>query len=260
MHSLVNMYLSLYQSYPLVSLLELNIWQSKLALHHCCQPPYLLLSGYNFMSEDNIFSFPLQSQYLLLHLSPNYCFSILKLCHLVLQLITVYAFCHLADDDLTEETTNCHQCMIVVMVIHAYYFDNTNAWLSTHWQNRVLTAIHIVICNMLKLPSKRYLKSETFSISVHMYNQNKKSKGYAAQYLTKETCDVTRGQSLTFLIMSDPPIHIQILDLPQLIPHFGSPLADGLEAVVQLIIILILSTCPWARALFFIIIEEFLII
>ena len=117
MHSLVNMYLSLYQSYPLVSLLELNIWQSKLALHHCCQPPYLLLSDYNFMSEDNLFSFPLQSQYLLLHLSPNYCFSILKLCHLVLQLITVYAFCHLTDDDLTEETTNCHQCMILVMVI-----------------------------------------------------------------------------------------------------------------------------------------------
>ena len=93
-----------------------------------------------------------------------------------------------------------------------------------------------------------------------MYNQNKKSKGYATQYLTKETCDVTQGQSLTFLITSDPPIFIQILDLPQLIPHFGSPLADGLEAVVQLIIILILSTCPWARAFFFIIIEEFLII
>ena len=72
------------------------------------------------------------------------------------------------------------------------------------WQNRALTAITIVICNMLKLPSKRYLKSEKFSISVRMYNQNKKSKGYATQYLTKKTCDVTRGQSLTFLITSDP--------------------------------------------------------
>ena len=28
------------------------------------------------------------------------------------------------------------------------------------WQNRALTAIPIVISNMLKLPSKRYLKSE----------------------------------------------------------------------------------------------------
>ena len=103
---------------------------------------------------------------------------------------------------------------------------------------------------MLKLPSKRYRKSETFSISVHIYNEDKKSKGYAAQYLTKKTCDATQGQSLTFLITSDPAILVQILDLPQLIPHFGSPLADRLEAVVQLIIILILGTWPWAQASF----------
>ena len=44
-----------------------------------------------------------------------------------------------------------------------------------------------------------------------------------------------------------PTILIQILDLPQLIPHFGSLLTDGLVAAIRLIIILILSTWAWAR-------------
>ena len=114
------------------------------------------------------------------------------------------------------------------------------------WQNRALTAIPIVICNMLKLPSKRYLKSE--KISICMYNQNKKSKGYPTQYLVKKTCDVTRGQSCDFFYYVRPPILIQILDLPQLISHFGSSRADGLVAAVQLIIILMPSTWAWARA------------
>ena len=116
------------------------------------------------------------------------------------------------------------------------------------WQNRALTAILIVICNMHKLPSKRYLKSEKFTISVHIYNQNKNSKSYATQYLTKKTCDVTRGQSLTFFITSDPQFSFKFWTDRQLISHFCSPLADGLVAAVQLIIILILSTWAWARA------------
>ena len=82
------------------------------------------------------------------------------------------------------------------------------------WQKRALTSIPIVICNMLKLHSKRYLKPEKVSISVRMYNQSKKSKGYVAQCLLKKTCDVTQGQSLAFFIMPDPQFSFKFLTYP----------------------------------------------
>ena len=76
---------------------------------------------------------------------------------------------------------------------------------------------------MLKKPSKRHLKSEEISISVRMYNQNKKSNGYAAQYLMKKTCDVTQGQSFTFLIMSDPYSHSNSGPTPVNSPFWFTP-------------------------------------
>ena len=129
MHFLVNIYLALRVHF--VSLLELNVLQCQFPPRHFCQPLHLLLSDHDLMFED-VLSFPLQSRYLSLHLSPNRCFLLLELCHLVLELITVYAFCCLTDD-LTEETTYCNQCMVAVMDIHAYCFDTANTWLSTHF-------------------------------------------------------------------------------------------------------------------------------
>ena len=131
-------------SVHLVSLLELNVWQSQLPPRHFCQPCHLLLSDHDLMFEDVLLSFPFQSRYLRLHLSPNYCFLLLELCHLVPELITVYTFCHLADDDLTLETTCCNQCVVAAMNIHAFCFDTTNT-LSTHFIFRTFIFFILVL-------------------------------------------------------------------------------------------------------------------
>ena len=76
---------------------------------------------------------------------------------------------------------------------------------------------------MLKLPSKRYLKLEKFSISVGMYNQNKKSNGYATQYLTKKTCDVTQVKVWLFWLRQTPNSHSNSGPTPVNSPFWINP-------------------------------------